>query len=210
MYQRYGKRLLDISAASVALVVFAPLLAAVALLVRLRLGAPVIFTQRRLGLNGSPFLVRKFRTMTDAHDAAGNLLPDAQRLTRFGAWLRATSLDELPEFVNVLRGEMSIVGPRPLFVHYAERYTPEQMRRHAVRPGLTGWAQINGRNALAWEERFALDCWYVDHTSIWLDLRIIGRTARAVLRRSGITEAGHATMSEFMGAAQCADDGLAA
>jgi sugar transferase EpsL len=206
MYRRYGKRLLDFVVALVALVALFPVFAVVALLVRRNLGTPVIFAQQRLGRDGVPFAVYKFRTMTDARDAAGRLLPDVERLTDFGAFLRATSLDELPELVNVLRGEMSLVGPRPLFVHYAERYTPEQMRRHAVRPGITGWAQVNGRNGLGWEERFAHDVWYVDHCTLWLDLRIIGRTVRAVLRRTGITEAGHATMSEYMGPAQAADD----
>ena len=210
MYQRCGKRLLDIAVAAVALIALAPLIALVALLVRRRLGAPVIFAQQRLGLDGRPFAVRKFRTMTDARDVAGNLLPDAERLTSFGIFLRATSLDELPELANVLRGEMSIVGPRPLHVHYAGRYTPEQMRRHAVRPGITGWAQVNGRNALGWEERFAHDVWYVDHCSLWLDLRIIARTVRAVLRRTGITQAGHATMSEFGGSLPHTDSEIAA
>ena len=200
MYRRYGKRLLDLVIASVALVLLAPVLAVVALVVRWRIGSPVLFRQRRLGRHGAPFTVRKFRTMTDARDTAGALRPDAERLTRCGALLRATSLDELPELLNVLRGEMSIVGPRPLFLHYRERYTPEQMRRHAVRPGITGWAQVNGRNALDWEARFALDLWYVDHLSFWLDLRIIARTVARVLRREGITEAGHATMSEYTGA----------
>jgi lipopolysaccharide/colanic/teichoic acid biosynthesis glycosyltransferase len=210
MYRRCGKRLLDIAVAAVALIALAPLIALVALLVRRWLGAPVIFAQQRLGLDGRPFAVRKFRTMTDARDAAGSLLPDAERLTSFGIFLRATSLDELPELANVLRGEMSIVGPRPLHIHYAERYTPEQMRRHAVRPGITGWAQVNGRNALGWEERFAHDVWYVDHCSLWLDLRIIARTVRTVLRRTGITQAGHATMSEFGGSLPHTDSEIAA
>jgi lipopolysaccharide/colanic/teichoic acid biosynthesis glycosyltransferase len=210
MYRRCGKRLLDLVLASLALMLLAPVLAVVALLVRRRLGAPVLFTQERLGLDGKPFAVRKFRTMTDARDATGNLLPDAARLTPFGAWLRATSLDELPELVNVLRGEMSIVGPRPLFVRYKDRYTPAQMRRHDVRPGLTGWAQVHGRNALGWEERFTLDVWYVDHCSLWLDLRIIGRTLRAVITRTGINEDGQATMSEFMGTAAPAEMEVAA
>jgi sugar transferase EpsL len=163
VYHRYGQRLLDIILTTLALVVFAPVLLIVALLVRRKLGAPVFFRQQRLGRGGRPFSVIKFRTMTGARDADGNLLPDAERMTRFGDFLRRSSLDELPELLNVLRGEMSLVGPRPLFVRYAARYTPEQMRRHTVRPGLTGWAQINGHNAISWEEKFAHDLWYVDH-----------------------------------------------
>ncbi len=163
-----------------------------------------------MGKDGRPFGVIKFRTMTDARDADGALLPDADRMTRFGDVLRRSSLDELPELVNVLRGEMSLVGPRPLFVRYAERYTPEQMRRHAVRPGLTGWAQVNGRNAIAWEQKFAYDVWYVDHQSLLLDLKIICRTVRQVLRRAGISEAGQATMSEYLGDAPPAGQEIAA
>jgi sugar transferase EpsL len=210
MYRRCGKRLLDLVVASLALIAFAPVLVVVALLVRRRLGAPVTFRQERLGLHGKSFAVRKFRTMTDARDGAGNLLSDAERLTPFGAWLRATSLDELPELVNVLRGEMSLVGPRPLFVRYRDRYTPAQMQRHDVRPGLTGLAQINGRNALGWEERFSYDVWYVEHCSLRLDLRIIGRTLRAVVMRTGINEEGHATMSEFTGTVAPAEMEIAA
>jgi sugar transferase EpsL len=163
VYHRCGQRLLDITLTALALVVFAPVLLVVALLVRRKLGAPVFFCQQRLGKDGVPFAVVKFRTMTDAHDADGELLPDAERMTRFGDALRRSSLDELPELVNILRGEMSLVGLRPLFVRYAAWYTPEQMRRHTVRPGLTGWAQINGHNAISWEEKFAHDLWYVDH-----------------------------------------------
>lgn len=159
----------------------------------------MLFRQMRPGLHGEPFTLYKFRTMTDARDADGNLLPDAQRLTRFGRFLRSTSLDELPELWNVLKGDMSLVGPRPLLMQYLERYTPEQKRRHEVRPGITGWAQVNGRNAITWEEKFALDVWYVDNQSLWLDLRILMLTVWKVLRREAISQAGNATMTEFMG-----------
>jgi len=202
MYRRFGKRLLDVALAAIALVALSPVLAVVALLVRRSLGSPVLFRQRRLGRGGMPFPVAKFRTMTDARDAAGDLLPDGERIPRFGQLLRSTSLDELPELLNVLRGEMSLVGPRPLILDYAGRYTPEQMRRHEARPGITGWAQVNGRNALSWEERFALDVWYVDHCSLTLDLRILVRTIANVVRRTDISEAGHATMPVFMSTAQ--------
>jgi sugar transferase EpsL len=210
VYHRCGQRLLDITLTALALVVFAPVLLVVALLVRRKLGAPVFFCQQRLGKDGVPFAVVKFRTMTDARDADGALLADAQRMTRCGDFLRRSSLDELPELLNVLRGEMSLVGPRPLFVRYAARYTPEQMRRHTVRPGLTGWAQVNGRNAITWEEKFARDLWYVDHQSLSLDLKILCRTVRQVLRRSGISEAGQATMSEYTGVAPSTEQGRAA
>jgi sugar transferase EpsL len=201
MYRRFGKRLLDIVVAALALVALSPFFAVVALAVRWSLGYPVIFRQWRLGGGGEPFQIAKFRTMTDARDAAGALLPDGARISRFGRLLRSTSVDELPELLNVLRGEMSLVGPRPLLVDYAERYTPEQMRRHDVRPGITGWAQVNGRNVLSWEERFALDVWYVDHCSFALDLRILVRTIANVVRRTGISYAHHATMPLFMGTA---------
>lgn len=210
MYQRFGQRLLDLVLTTIGLLVLGPVLLVVALLVRRTIGVPVFFRQQRLGKDGAPFAVIKFRTMTDARGADGALLPDDRRLTRVGRFLRRTSLDELPELLNVLRGEMSLVGPRPLFVHYAERYTPEQMRRHAVRPGLTGWAQVNGRNAIAWEQKFAYDLWYVAHQSLRLDLKIICLTVRQVLQRSGINEDGHATMSEYMGAAHSPDEGMAA
>ncbi len=176
-----------------------PLLAAAALAVRLRLGHPILFRQRRPGLHGEPFTILKFRTMTDACDAGGNLRPDAQRLTTLGRLLRATSLDELPELLNVLKGEMSLVGPRPLLIEYLPRYTVEQARRHEVRPGITGWAQVNGRNALSWEQKFALDVWYVNHCSLWIDLRILWLTAVGVLKRKGISAEGHATMPPFTG-----------
>lgn len=169
------------------------------LTVRLKLGTPIFFRQARPGLYGKPFTLLKFRTMTDARDAQGKLLPDAERLTAFGRFLRRTSLDELPELINVLRGEMSLVGPRPLLMAYLERYTPEQMRRHDVRPGITGWAQVNGRNALRWEEKFALDVWYLDHQSLWLDLKIILLTLWKILQREGISQPGQVTMEEFLG-----------
>ena len=181
--------------------VWIPVALLLALAVRLRLGTPVLFLQRRPGRQGRLFRLVKFRTMTDARGADGQLLPDAERLTAFGRWLRATSLDELPELWNVLTGEMSLVGPRPLREEYLPLYTPEQARRHEVRPGITGWAQVNGRNAISWEEKFALDTWYVDHQSLWLDLRILGRTAGQVFRRHGIGHGGEETMPWFTGSA---------
>ena len=177
--------------------VWVPVLAAVALLVRLKLGSPIFFRQKRPGLIGAIFEMVKFRTMTDARDASGKLLPDAERLTAFGKWLRATSLDELPELWNVLRGDMSLVGPRPLLVQYLERYTPRQARRHEVRPGITGLAQVKGRNALSWDEKFEWDVRYVDGQSLWLDLKILALTAKAVVVREGISAQGDATMPEF-------------
>ena len=198
-YRRRGKRLLDLALTIPALICLAPLMGLVALLVRARLGAPVLFRQVRPGLHGQPFTMFKFRTMTGARDAEGNLLPDSERLTPLGRALRSASLDELPELWNVLRGEMSLVGPRPLLMQYLERYTPQQARRHEVPPGLTGWAQVNGRNALSWEEKFDLDVWYVDHVSWGLDVRIIWMTLWQVLRREGVSQPGHATAQEFMG-----------
>lgn len=194
-----AKRALDLLLAGTALLVLSPLILAVALAVRLALGSPVLFRQRRPGLKGEIFTLIKFRSMTDRRDADGVLLPDRDRLPRFGRFLRASSLDELPTLANVLWGEMSLVGPRPLLVQYLPRYTPEQARRHEVRPGITGWAQIHGRNALSWEEKLRLDVWYVDHWSPGLDLSILARTAGAVLTRRGISHPGEATMSEFMG-----------
>ena len=193
------KRLFDFAVALVALAVLAVPLLVLAVAVRARLGSPVLFTQVRPGLHGRPFRMIKFRTMTDARGADGELLPDAQRLPAFGRLLRSTSLDELPELWNVLRGEMSLVGPRPLLMEYLPLYTPEQARRHEVRPGITGWAQVNGRNALSWEDRFRLDVWYVDNRSLWLDLRILWLTVRKVLVREGISAQGEATMSKFTG-----------
>lgn len=196
------KRVIDIGVAAAALLLAAPLLLVVALAVRVNLGSPVLFRQRRPGLHGRPFTMVKFRTMRDAIGRDGRPLPDAARLTPFGTLLRATSLDELPELWNVLRGEMSLVGPRPLLMEYLERYTPEQARRHNVRPGVTGWAQVNGRNALSWEERFRFDVWYVEHRSLRLDLHILTRTLTMVLRRTGVSAHGEATMSLFEGKAR--------
>ncbi len=193
------KRGIDVLGASVALVVLSPLLAVVALLVRVRMGAPVLFRQTRPGLHGRPFRLVKFRTMTDGRDADGGLLPDAERLTGLGRWLRRTSIDELPELLNVLAGEMSLVGPRPLLTEYLELYSPEQARRHEVRPGITGWTQVNGRNALSWEEKFALDVWYVDHRSLRLDLSILAKTVAQVVSGRGVSAPGHATMEPFRG-----------
>lgn len=195
------KRAVDVAVSSTGLVLLAPLLGLIALAIRVSMGAPVLFRQERPGLGGRPFCLLKFRTMTGAVDAQGRLRPDAERLTRLGRFLRATSLDELPELVNVLRGDMSLVGPRPLLVQYLDRYTPEQARRHDVRPGLTGWAQVHGRNELSWDERLALDVWYVDHRSLGLDLKILWLTVAAVLSRRGISACGHATMPEFHGPA---------
>lgn len=194
-----SKRLFDLIATAVGMIAALPVMAVTALLVRLKLGSPVLFCQKRPGLGGEIFTLCKFRSMLNAVGADGNPLPDEKRLTAFGAWLRSTSLDELPELFAVLSGKMSLVGPRPLLVQYLERYSPEQMRRHEMKPGITGWAQINGRNALSWEEKFALDVWYVDNWSFWLDIRILWLTVRRVLRREGISGGGEATMREFMG-----------
>ncbi len=200
LVERFLKRAFDVAVASALILALSPLMLVIALMVWRKLGRPVLFRQVRPGLHGKPFVMYKFRTMTDARDAQGNLLPDSERLTPFGKWLRATSLDELPELFNVLKGDMSLVGPRPLLMEYLERYTPEQARRHEVKPGITGWAQIHGRNALSWEEKFKLDVWYVDNWSLWLDLKILWRTLWIVLRREGISAEGHATMPEFRGA----------
>lgn len=194
-----SKRLFDLLAASLGLILSAPVMLVLALLVWWQHGRPIFFRQMRPGYKGRPFELLKFRTMTNARDASGTLLPDEERLTRLGRFLRATSLDELPELINVLRGEMSLVGPRPLLMEYLPLYNAEQMRRHDVLPGLTGWAQIHGRNATTWEERFAHDLWYVDHWSFWLDLKILALTLWKVLRREGISQPGHATMPPFTG-----------
>ena len=199
MYARYGKRILDITLASAALIVFAPLMAVLAILVRTKLGSPILFAQVRPGLHGRPFRMVKFRTMTDARDERGQLLSDEVRLTRFGKFLRSTSLDELPELWNVLKGEMSLVGPRPLLMQYLPLYSDKQRRRHEVRPGLTGWAQVNGRNQSTWEARFTQDVWYVDHMSLAVDLRILALTVLKVIRRDGVSAEGHATMPAFEG-----------
>ena len=199
IYRVAGKRTLDLALTFLALVVLSPVLLGVALLVRLKLGSPVLFRQQRPGLNGRPFRIYKFRTMAEETDAEGHLLSDAERLTKFGRFLRSTSLDELPELFNVLRGEMSIVGPRPLLVQYLERYSPEQARRHEARPGMTGWAQINGRNAITWERKFELDVWYVDHVSFWLDLKIMILSMWKILKREGINQTGQATVEYFEG-----------
>ena len=191
------KRAFDLVAVLTISPIWVPLLALVALLVRLKLGSPVFFRQKRPGRNGRIFNLIKFRTMTDARDATGQLLPDAVRLTLFGRWLRSTSLDELPELFNVLRGEMSLVGPRPLLVEYLPRYNARQARRHEVRPGITGWVQVKGRNALSWEQKFEYDVWYVEHRSLWLDLSILFRTVWQVITRQGISAPGDATMPEF-------------
>jgi sugar transferase EpsL len=196
-----AKRSLDVAVSAALLVLLAPLMAALALLVRAGIGRPVLFRQTRPGLREQPFVLLKFRTMTEARDARGRLLPDADRLTPLGRWLRRTSLDELPQLWNVLTGRMSLVGPRPLLVEYLGRYTPEQARRHRVKPGITGWAQVRGRNALRWEEKFALDLWYVDHQSFRLDLRILAETLWRAVRADGINQPGQATAEEFRGGA---------
>jgi lipopolysaccharide/colanic/teichoic acid biosynthesis glycosyltransferase len=193
------KRALDVIVAATALLFLALPLALLACRVRVALGTPVLFRQVRPGRHGRLFKLAKFRTMTDERDASGGLLPDASRLTPFGRWLRATSLDELPSLWNVLKGDMSLVGPRPLLVEYLPLYSSEQARRHDVRPGITGWAQVNGRNALTWEQKFELDVWYVDHRSFWLDLRILLMTVRKVFVREGISARGEATMPRFTG-----------
>jgi lipopolysaccharide/colanic/teichoic acid biosynthesis glycosyltransferase len=193
------KRLFDLLAASLALLVLTLPLLALAWQIRRKLGSPVLFRQVRPGLHGQPFTMVKFRTMTDECGPDGALLPDAQRLTPFGRFLRSSSLDELPELWNVLKGDMSLVGPRPLLMEYLPLYTPEQARRHAVRPGITGWAQVNGRNAISWADKFVLDVWYVEHRSLWLDVKILWRTVRKVLVRDGISAAGEATMPKFTG-----------
>ncbi len=193
------KRLLDLLIAIPGIILISPLLGLVALLVWLRLGLPVLFRQTRPGIRGEPFTIYKFRTMTESFDDGGELLPDSERLTRLGLFLRSLSLDEWPELINVLRGEMSLVGPRPLLMQYLDRYTPEQSRRHEVLPGMTGWAQVNGRNVLTWEDKFRFDVWYVDNWSLGLDIKILILTLWRVLQREGISQPGHATAEEFLG-----------
>lgn len=199
MMKKFWKRLFDILISLGLIIVLSPLFLVLLGAVYWKMGRPVIFTQLRPGLNGRPFKMYKFRTMTEERDSEGNLLPDEERLTPLGRFLRETSLDELPELFNVLKGDMSLVGPRPLLMQYLDRYAPEQARRHEVKPGITGWAQINGRNAITWEEKFVLDVWYVDNWSLWLDMKILAMTVVKVLKREGISAAGEATMPEFMG-----------
>lgn len=193
------KRMIDIVASAMGLVVLSPVLVVLWILVRRRMGSPALFRQVRPGLHGQPFEMIKFRTMRDATGPDGQPLPDAERLTDFGRWLRATSLDELPELWNVLKGQMSLVGPRPLLMEYLPLYTPEQARRHEVRPGITGWAQINGRNAVGWDQKFGLDVWYVDRHTLWLDVKILALTLRRIVQRDGISAPGSATMEKFQG-----------
>lgn len=190
---------MDIAVSLGGLIFLSPVLVVLAVLVRRKLGSPVLFRQQRPGLNGKIFTMYKFRTMTDKRDGEGNLLPDEDRLPSFGKFLRSTSLDELPELINVLKGDMSLVGPRPLLVQYLPRYSTFQARRHEVRPGITGWAQVNGRNAISWEEKFSLDVWYVDNASFILDLKILWITVLKIMKREGISQEGQATMSEFSG-----------
>jgi sugar transferase EpsL len=195
------KRGLDVMVSAFGLVLLSPVMGAIAVLVRLKIGRPSLFRQQRPGYKGVPFFALKFRSMTDECDAQGRLLPDGERITRWGAFLRRSSLDELVQLWNVLQGDMSLVGPRPLLMQYLDRYTPEQARRHSVRPGITGWAQVNGRNDLSWEQKLAFDVWYVDHWSLSLDLRILAVTVWKVLKGEGIAAEGSATMPEFMGTA---------
>jgi sugar transferase EpsL len=196
---RFSKRLFDLIITVIGLIIILPLMLVVSILVWIFLGTPILFRQPRPGYKGRPFITYKFRTMTNRTGPDGNLLPDADRLTLFGRFLRSTSLDDLPQLFNVLRGEMSLVGPRPLLMQYLQRYTPEQMRRHNMLPGITGWAQIHGRNALDWENKFRLDVWYVDHWSFWLDLKILLLTPWKVFRREGIRQPGHVTAEEYKG-----------
>jgi lipopolysaccharide/colanic/teichoic acid biosynthesis glycosyltransferase len=194
-----AKRLVDFTTALLGLLVLSLLLLVLWIVVRIKHGSPVLFCQQRPGLHSTPFTLYKFRTMTDARDSKGNLLPDEQRMTAFGKFMRSTSLDELPTLINVLKGEMSLVGPRPLLMDYLPLYSSEQARRHDMRPGITGWAQINGRNTLSWEEKFKLDVWYVDNHSLWLDLKILWFTGSKVLKRDGICQEGTATVEKFKG-----------
>ena len=195
----FSKRLFDIFFSLTSIILFSPILLLIAILVRMLIGSPVFFTQQRPGYKGTPFFIYKFRTMTSRLDSSGNLLPDAERLTRLGHFLRAFSLDELPELFNILRGEMSFVGPRPLLMQYLPLYSKEQARRHDVMPGLTGWAQVNGRNAITWPDKFKHDIWYVDHWSFWLDIKIILMTVLKVFNREGISQEGQATTEYFKG-----------
>lgn len=193
------RRLFDYLISLIALVVLIPVFILIAILVRSKLGSPIVFRQMRPGLHGHPFILYKFRSLTDKRDKKGNLLPDGLRFNRFSRLLRQSSLDELPELINVLKGEMSLVGPRPLLMQYLKRYNKEQSRRHDVKPGITGWAQVNGRNAVSWKEKFQMDVWYVDNQNIWLDLKIIFLTINQVFKQHGIHQEGHVTAQEFMG-----------
>ena len=193
------KRLFDLAIAAPSVIVISPVFILIGFFVRMKIGSPILFRQERPGLRGRPFVIYKFRTMADERDGNGNLLPDGERLTRFGQIFRKASMDELPELFNVIKGEMSIVGPRPLLMQYLDRYTSEQMRRHEVKPGITGWAQVNGRNAISWEDKFKLDVWYVDNWSVWLDVKIIFLTIWKILRRENINQPGQATAEEFLG-----------
>lgn len=199
MYRHWGKRSFDLAMAMLLLILLAPVYGIIAVLVRAKLGAPIHFRQKRPGINGTPFVLRKFRTMIDARNDRNERMFDGDRLTPLGRILRHLSLDELPELINVLVGDMSLVGPRPLLMEYLDLYTYEQARRHEVKPGITGWAQVNGRNAIPWEKKFDLDVWYVDHMSFWLDLKIIGLTVWRILKRDDVNQPGHATMEKFQG-----------
>lgn len=198
-YSLKVKFLFDRLVTIIALFLLSPLLLVLGVVVRLKLGSPVLFRQQRPGHHGKPFMMYKFRTMTDARDSDGNLLPDDERLPSFGRFLRSSSLDELPELINVLKGDMSLVGPRPLLMEYLPLYSPLQARRHEIRPGITGWAQINGRNTISWDDKFKLDVWYVDHHNLWLDLKILWLTVTKVFKREGISQHGQATMEKFKG-----------
>lgn len=199
VYRRYLKQILDFILSFCLIIIFLPFYLMISILIIIGMGRPIIFKQKRPGLNGNPFFLYKFRTMTDEKNEKGILLPDEQRLTKFGKFLRSTSLDELPELFNVLKGDMSLVGPRPLLMEYLPLYSKEQMRRHEVKPGITGWAQVNGRNALSWQEKFKLDVWYVENLSFWLDLKILFLTLIKVLKREGINQQGQATVEYFNG-----------
>ena len=196
------KRIIDLALSIPAFIFLLPVMLCIAGIIRMKMGPKVIFCQKRPGLGGIPFKIYKFRTMNNSYDKSGMLLPDSDRLTRFGKFLRSTSFDELPELINVIKGDMSIVGPRPLLMQYLERYTQEQARRHEVLPGITGWAQINGRNALNWEDKFRFDTWYVEHWSLQLDIKILALTFWKTIKREGISQPGHATSEEFMGSVE--------
>ena len=202
MLSRLIKSLIDRLVAAIMLIFLSPFIGILAIAIRFNMGSPIIFSQPRGGKNNSTFTFYKFRTMTDERDSEGNLLPDMERLTPLGEFLRQTSLDELPQLWNILIGDMSFVGPRPFIAVYLERYTPEQARRHSVSPGITGWAQINGRNSITWEEKFQLDLWYIDHWSLWLDLKIIAKTVSKIVSKEGVDEDQNTTMTEFMGTSQ--------